>query len=117
MEIIYEINRRFLDEVRQRFPGDEDRVARLSIIDESGGKYVRMANLASIGSHAINGVAALHSELLKETVLRDFYDLIPERFHNVTNGITLRRWVLLSNPGLARLITEKIGDGWVKNLV
>jgi starch phosphorylase len=115
LEIIYEINRRFLDEVRMRYPGDEARVARLSIIDETGEKYVRMAHLASVGSHAINGVAALHSELLKETVLRDFYDLFPEKFINVTNGVTLRRWMLLSNPGLARLITEKIGDDWVKN--
>ncbi|HEY7745034.1 MAG TPA: glycogen/starch/alpha-glucan phosphorylase, partial [Desulfuromonadales bacterium] len=115
LEIIYEINRRFLDEVRQRFPGDEGRVARLSIIDESGGKYVRMAHLASVGSHAVNGVAALHSELLKQTVLRDFFEFSPNKFLNVTNGVTPRRWVLLSNPGLARLITEKIGEGWVKN--
>lgn len=115
LEIIYEINRRFLDEVRQRFPGDEGMVARLSIIDESGEKHVRMAHLASVGSHAINGVAALHSELLKETVLRDFYAFSPEKFRNVTNGVTPRRWMLLSNPGLAWLITEKIGEGWVKN--
>ena len=115
LEIIYEINRRFLDEVRQRFPGDEGMVARLSIIDESGEKNVRMAHLASVGSHAINGVAALHSELLKETVLRDFYTFSPEKFRNVTNGVTPRRWMLLSNPGLSRLITEKIGEGWVKN--
>ncbi len=115
LEIIFEINRRFLDEVRRRFPGEEERVSRLSIIDESGEKHVRMAHLASVGSHAINGVAALHSELLKETVLRDFFDLFPEKFHNVTNGVPPRRWMLLSNPGLARLITGKIGDGWVKN--
>jgi starch phosphorylase len=116
LEIIYEINRRFLDEVRVRFPGDDDRVARLSLIDESGDKYVRMANLASAGSHAINGVAALHSELLKQTVLRDFYELDPAKFHNVTNGVTPRRWMVLSNPKLAALITGKIGDGWVRNL-
>ena len=115
LEIIYEINRRFLDEVRQRVPGDEEMVARLSIIDESGEKYVRMAHLASVGSHAVNGVAALHSELLKETVLRDFFAFSPEKFHNVTNGVTPRRWMLLSNPDLARLITETIGDGWVTN--
>ena len=115
LEIIYEINRRFLDEVRQRFPGDEGRAARLSIIDEGGEKNVRMAHLASVGSHAINGVAALHSELLKQTVLRDFFEISPDKFLNVTNGVTPRRWVLLSNPGLARLITEKIDDGWVKN--
>ncbi|WP_027716594.1 glycogen/starch/alpha-glucan phosphorylase [Desulfuromonas sp. TF] len=115
LEIIYEINGRFLDKVRRRFTGDEGRVARLSIIDENGDKYVRMANLACVGSHAVNGVAALHSELLKQTVLRDFFDLSPEKFHNVTNGVTPRRWMLLSNPGLARLITDRIGDGWVKN--
>ncbi len=115
LEIIYEINRHFLDEVRQRFPGDEERCIRLSIIDESGEKYVRMAHLASVGSHAINGVAALHTELLKKTVLRDFHDYIPEKFHNVTNGVTPRRWVLLSNPGLARLISERIGSDWVSS--
>jgi starch phosphorylase len=113
LEIIYEINRRFLDEVRQRYPGDDARVARLSLIDESGEKRVRMAHLATVGSHAVNGVAALHSRLLKETVLRDFAELWPERFHNVTNGVTLRRFVLLSNPQLARLLNEVIGDGWV----
>jgi starch phosphorylase len=115
LEIIYEINRRFLDEVRQRYPGDDGRVARLSIIDEGGEKYIRMAHLASVGSHAINGVAALHSELLKKTVLRDIFDFYPDKFLNVTNGVTPRRWVLLSNPGLARLISENLGDGWVKN--
>ena len=114
MEIIYEINRRFLDEVRKRYPHDEGRIARLSLIDESGEKYVRMAHLASLGSHHINGVAALHSDLLTKTVLKDLYDLYPERFTNVTNGVTPRRWVALSNPGLATLITWAIGDGWVK---
>jgi starch phosphorylase len=116
LEIIYEINRRFLDEVRVRFPGDDQRVAHLSLIDESGDKHVRMANLASAGSHAINGVAALHSELLKRTVLSDFYELDPAKFHNVTNGVTPRRWMVLSNPKLAALIAGKIGDGWVRNL-
>lgn len=116
LEIIYEINRRFLDEVRLRYPGDAARVARLSLIDESGEKYVRMANLACVGSHAINGVAELHSNLLKETVLHDFFDLSPEKFYNVTNGVTPRRWVLLSNPGLAELISSKLGDGWLSNL-
>lgn len=115
-EIIYEINRRFLDEVRLRYPGNDERVARLSIIDESGDKYVRMAHLASVGSHRINGVAALHSDLLTKTVLKDLYDLYPERFVNVTNGVTPRRWIALSNPGLAELLTKKIGDGWIKNL-
>jgi len=116
LEIIYEINRRFLDEVRLRYPGDAARVARLSLIDESGEKYVRMANLACVGSHAINGVAELHSNLLKETVLHDFFDLSPEKFCNITNGVTPRRWVLLSNPGLAELISSKLGDGWLSNL-
>ncbi|HEY6009245.1 MAG TPA: glycogen/starch/alpha-glucan phosphorylase [Geobacteraceae bacterium] len=113
LEIIYEINRRFLDEVRLVHGGDDQRAARLSIIDESGERHVRMAHLASVGSHAINGVAALHTELLKQTVLRDFYEIHPERFCNVTNGVTPRRWVVLSNPGLARIITERIGDRWV----
>ena len=113
LEIIYEINRRFLAEVSHLHPGNHQLAARLSIIDESGVRYVRMAHLASVGSHAINGVAALHTELLKETVLRDFYEIYPERFHNVTNGVTLRRWVVLSNPGLTSLISGKIGDSWL----
>ncbi len=116
LEIIYEINRRFLDDVRSRYPGDDQRLARLSLIDESGERYVRMAHLASVGSHAINGVAALHTDLLKKTVLRDFYELWPEKFHNVTNGVTPRRWMVLSNPKLAKLITTKIGDRWVSHL-
>ena len=116
LEIIYEINRRFLEELRLAYPLDEDRVRRLSLIDEAGGKSVRMANLACVGSHAINGVAALHTELLKQTVLKDFYDLWPEKFVNVTNGVTPRRFLALSNPGLSGLITDKIGPGWVKNL-
>ena len=116
LEIIYEINRRLLDEVRLKYPLDEDRLRRLSLIDEGGSKSVRMANLACVGSHAINGVAALHSELLKQTVLRDFHDLWPEKFLNVTNGVTPRRFLALSNPALSRLITRKIGEGWVKNL-
>jgi len=116
LEIIYEINRRFLEEARIRFPGDDQRLARLSLIDESGEKHVRMANLASVGSHAINGVAQLHSDLLKQTVLRDFYELEPEKFHNVTNGVTPRRWMVLSNPRLAALITSKIGESWVNRM-
>jgi starch phosphorylase len=115
LEIIYEINRRFLEEVRQRYPGDDRKAARLSIIDETHDKYVRMAHLASVGSHAINGVAALHTELLKQTVLRDFHELYPDKFHNVTNGVTPRRWVALSNPRLAELITGRIGDRWVRH--
>ena len=116
LEIIYEINRRFLDEVRTKYPGDDQRLARLSLIEESGDKSVRMAHLASVGSHAINGVAALHTDLLKKTVLHDFYELWPEKFHNVTNGVTQRRWMVLSNPQLAKLITTHIGDRWVSHL-
>ena len=112
LEIIYEINYRFLNEVRMRFPGDLDKLSRMSIIDESGEKKVRMANLACVGSCAINGVAALHTELLKEQVLHDWVDMFPQRFCNVTNGVTPRRFVLLSNPGLSKLITDSIGDKW-----
>ncbi|HEX9911065.1 MAG TPA: glycogen/starch/alpha-glucan phosphorylase, partial [Desulfatiglandales bacterium] len=115
LEIIYEINHRFLEEVSQRYPGDNERLARLSIIDESGDKYVRMAYLASVGSHAINGVAALHSDLVKKTILRDFYEIWPEKFHNVTNGVTPRRWMVLSNPRLTQLITSEIGDRWISH--
>jgi glycogen phosphorylase len=116
LEIVYEINRRFLDEVRAMFPGDEARLARLSLIDESKPRSVRMAHLATVGSHAVNGVAQLHSELLKQTVLGDFADLWPEKFCNVTNGVTSRRFVALSNPGLTQLITARIGDDWLKDL-
>ena len=116
LEIIYEINRRFLDEVRTRFPGDEDRVRRMSLIGEDGGKNVRMAHLATVGSHAINGVAALHSELLKASVLKDFYEMWPERFSNKTNGVTPRRFLALANPGLRELLDRKIGDGWLNDL-
>jgi glycogen phosphorylase len=116
LEIVYEINRRFLDEVRAAFPDDDARVARLSLIDESGPRCVRMAHLACVGSHMINGVAQLHSELLKQTVLRDFAELWPKKFCNVTNGVTPRRFVAVSNPDLTRLITARIGDGWLQDL-
>jgi starch phosphorylase len=116
LEIIFEINQRFLDEIRTRFPGDEARVQRMSLIGEQGTRSVRMANLASVASHRINGVAALHSRLLRETVLRDFAETYPERFTNVTNGVTPRRFVALSNPALARLITDAIGDRWLVEL-
>jgi starch phosphorylase len=116
LEIVYEINRRFLDEVRRRYPGDDARLARLSLIDESGGRYVRMAHLACVGSHAVNGVAALHTELLKRDVLRDFFELSPEKFTNKTNGVTPRRFMALANPGLTSLITGAIGEGWVRDL-
>ena len=116
LEIIFEINRRFLDDVRMRYPNDDQLLRRVSLIDEAGDKYIRMAHLASVGSHAINGVAALHTELLKRTVLHDFYRLAPEKFFNVTNGVTPRRWIALSNPKLSALITRYIGDRWLANL-
>jgi starch phosphorylase len=116
LEIVYEINARFLDEVRLRFFGDEERISRMSLIDQHGEKYVRMANLASCGSHAINGVAALHTELLKADVLKDFADFSPEKFSNKTNGVTPRRWMVLSNPRLSALICRTIGTGWIRNL-
>jgi glycogen phosphorylase len=116
LEIIYEINRRFLDDVGRRQPGDEDLVRRVSLIDESGPRYVRMAHLAAVGSHKVNGVAALHTDLLKQTVLGDFYRLTPAKFLNVTNGVTPRRWMVLSNPNLAALINRHIGAGWIANL-
>jgi glycogen phosphorylase len=116
LEIIFEINARFLDEVRLRFFNDEERIARMSLIDEQGERYVRMAHLASCGSYAINGVAALHTQLLKADVLRDFAELWPEKFSNKTNGVTPRRWMVVSNPRLATLITGQIGDGWIRDL-
>jgi starch phosphorylase len=116
LQIIYEINVHFLEEVRIRFLGDEERIVRMSLIDETGERYVRMAHLACAGSHAINGVATLHSELLKSDVLKDFYEMWPQKFSNKTNGVTPRRWMVLSNPELSQLITEHIGDGWVKDL-
>jgi starch phosphorylase len=116
LEIIYEINSRFLDEVRAHFPGDVERVRRMSIIGEEGGQTVRMAYLATVGSHAINGVAALHSDLLKASTLKDFYELWPERFSNKTNGVTPRRFLALANPGLRTLLDSTIGDGWLTHL-
>ena len=117
LEIIYEINRIFLDKVQARFPGDDGRIARMSLIGEAGEKSVRMANLACVGSHAVNGVAELHTQLLTSTVLRDFYEMSPEKFSNKTNGVTPRRWMVLSNPKLSALITEKIGDdSWITDL-
>ncbi len=116
LEIIYEINRRFIDELAARFPNDPDRIARMSLIEEHHPKYVRMAHLATVGSHTVNGVAALHTRLLKAQVMHDFDDYWPGKFINVTNGVTPRRWLLLSNPRLAALITRGIGDGWVSDL-
>src|SRR3954466_3857684 len=116
LEIIYEINRRFLEKLDANPKIDDALMARLSLIDESGGRSVRMANLATVGSHAVNGVAELHSELLKETVLKDFADLWPEKFCNVTNGVTPRRLKPVQNPDLPALITSRIGEGWLQNL-
>jgi starch phosphorylase len=116
LEIIYAINERFLDEIRLRYMNDETRTARMSLIDESGERYIRMAHLACVGSHAINGVAELHSKLLKEEVLKDFHETWPEKFSNKTNGVTPRRWLVLSNPRLTELINASIGDAWIKDL-
>jgi starch phosphorylase len=116
LEIVYEINARFLDEVRLHSLGDENKVAALSLIDESGERYVRMAHLACVGSHAVNGVADLHTELLKRNVLGAFYRLWPQRFSNKTNGVTPRRWIALANPRLTSLVNETIGDAWIRDL-
>jgi len=116
LEIIYEINRRLLDAVRTRFPGDQGRVERISLIEEGPAQHVRMANLAIVGSHSTNGVAALHSELLRKTTVKDLAEMFPERFNNKTNGVTPRRWLLLANPPLAHSISEAIGNGWITDL-
>ncbi len=116
LEIILEINRRLLDEVRMRFPGDESRVERVSLIEAGGIRKVRMANLAIVGSHSTNGVAAIHSNLLRTVTVRDLAEMFPERFNNKTNGVTPRRWLLLANPALANAITKAIGDGWITDL-
>jgi len=116
LELIYEINHRFLEQVKLRYPNDEERLSRLSLIAEAPEKQVRMAHLACVGSHAINGVAALHTELLKQEVLHDFYDLWPQKFKSLTNGITPRRWLLQCNPRLSQLISETIGQSWITHL-
>jgi len=116
LELVVEINRRLLDDLRARFPGDEHRVASVSLIEEGAHRQVRMANLAVVGSHSTNGVAAIHSELLRATTLRDLAETFPERFNNKTNGITPRRWLLLANPPLARIVSEAIGEGWITDL-
>ena len=116
LEIIYEINERFLNQVKSTGKFDQSEIQRMSIIDESGDKFVCMAHLAYIGSHAVNGVAELHTELLKKDVLHDFYRLNPEKFFNITNGVTPRRWLQLCNPDLAKLITKSIGSGWICNM-
>jgi glycogen phosphorylase len=116
LEIILEINRRLLGDVRSRFPGDEGRVRRVSLVEEGPERKIRMANLAIVGSHSTNGVAAIHSELLRTMTVKDLAEMFPERFSNKTNGVTPRRWLRLANPALARTITEAIGDGWVTDL-
>ena len=116
LQIIYEINGRFLQEISAQYPGDVKRLQRMSLIDENGERYVRMAHLCIIGSSSVNGVAELHSQILKDSLFRDFYDFCPEKFHNVTNGITPRRWLLKANPMLAQLISESIGEEWITHL-
>ncbi len=116
LQIIYEINRRFLQKVNYRYPGDMDKLKNMSIIEEGERKKVRMSHLAIVGSHSVNGVAALHTEIIKESVFKDFYDFCPERFNNKTNGITQRRWLRLCNRELSDLITSKIGEEWVTDL-
>ena len=116
LEIIFEINRRLLQDVRSRFPGDEERVQRMSLVEDGTERKVRMANLAIVGSHSTNGVAAIHTDLLRRTTVRDLADMFPERFNNKTNGVSPRRWLLLANPALATTITEAVGDGWVTDL-
>src|SRR5271166_5083877 len=116
LEIIFEINRYLLEAVRSRFPGDEGRVERTSLVAEGGERKIRMANLAIVGSHSTNGVAAIHSELLRTRTMKDLAEMFPERFSNKTNGVTPRRWLLLANPALAGRITEAIGDGWICDL-
>ena len=114
--IIYEINRRHLDHVTTKFPGDIDRRNRMSIVEEQGEKSINMAHLSIVGSHTVNGVAALHTEIIKASTFKDFYELWPDKFQNKTNGITQRRWLLLCNPSLSALITQKLGDLWVTEL-
>jgi starch phosphorylase len=116
LEIILEINRRLIEEVRTRFPGDDGRVGRVSLIEEGTERKIRMANLAIVGSHSTNGVAAIHSHLLRTETVKDLAEMFPERFSNKTNGVTPRRWLLLANPPLAHSITEAIGDGWITDL-
>jgi len=116
LEIIYEVNRRLLDEVRVRFPGDESRIERVSLVEDGSSRKIRMANLAIVGSHSTNGVAAVHSKLLRTTTVKDLAEMFPERFSNKTNGVTPRRWLLEANPGLARAISQAIGDKWITDL-
>ncbi|HKT49385.1 MAG TPA: glycogen/starch/alpha-glucan phosphorylase [Candidatus Angelobacter sp.] len=116
LEIIFEINKRLLGKVRARFPGEEGRVERVSLVEEGGTRKIRMANLAIVGCHSTNGVAAIHSQLLQATTVKDLAELFPERFNNKTNGVTPRRWLLLANPALSHTIIDAIGDGWITDL-
>ncbi len=116
VQIIREIDRKFRERVSVAFPGDEERLRRMSIVDEEGEGRLKMANLCIVGSHSTNGVARLHTELLKARLARDFFEMFPERFHSITNGLTQRRWLLKANPGLAALVTDAIGDGWITDL-
>src|SRR5262249_15484801 len=116
LEIVLEINRRLLDDVRTRFPSDQQRAANISLVEEGAGRKVRMANLAIVGSHSTNGVAAIHSNLLRTTTVKDLAEMFPDRFNNKTNGVTPRRWLLLANPDLAAAITSAIGDAWITDL-
>jgi starch phosphorylase len=116
LQIIYEINRRFLDQVAAAYPGDVERQRRMSLIEESTPKQVRMANLAIVGSHSINGVSTIHTDLIKTSLAPEFYQLWPERFNNKTNGVTQRRWLLKANPALATLLNATIGEGWITDL-
>jgi len=116
MQIIFEINARFLSQVARHWPGDDERIARMSLIEEGPSKQVRMAHLAVVGAHSVNGVAALHTDLVKEELLPDFAELWPERFNNKTNGVTPRRWLRLCNPKLAELLNREVGEGWVRDL-
>jgi glycogen phosphorylase len=116
LEIIFEINRRLVDGVRRRFPGDEGRVQRISLVEEGTEPKIRMANLAIVGSHSTNGVAAIHSQLLRTMTVKDLAEMFPERFSNKTNGVTPRRWLLMSNPALSQTISDAIGDAWMTDL-
>src|SRR5215472_14361685 len=116
LEIIYEVNRRLIDDVRRRFSKDEARVQRVSLVEEGVERKIRMANLAIVGSHSTNGVAAIHSQLLRTMTVKDLAEMFPQRFNNKTNGVTPRRWLLMSNPALSRTITDAIGEGWVTDL-
>ena len=117
LSIIYEINHRFMQEVGNKWPGDFPRMGRLSIVEETPEKRINMANLSIVGSHTINGVAAIHSNIIKDTIFKDFYEMYPDKFQNKTNGVTPRRWLVLCNPSLADLIVEKLGsEEWLTDL-